>query len=202
MQPPAIEDPLAALDQLGDADEAAEGLTYHKALTHSASDKRTATKASAEPIVEAPRPAPAPKPEAPVRLPAAPSLASLPAAPSPMPPFAAGAMNGAAREVRPPLPAGKPQVVAAAPKKPDAKPAAGPRFTLQLSAFPERADAEEFMHKIQAAGYKPFLVASEIPGKGTFWRVRVGDYASKQAAADAKIEFERKQRMIAYVARL
>src|SRR5215470_2367094 len=33
MQPPPVEDPLAALDQLGDADEAADGLTFHKALT-------------------------------------------------------------------------------------------------------------------------------------------------------------------------
>ena len=32
MQPAPIEDPLAALDQLGDADEADEGLTFHKAL--------------------------------------------------------------------------------------------------------------------------------------------------------------------------
>ena len=32
LQPAPIEDPLAALDQLGDADEADEGLTFHKAL--------------------------------------------------------------------------------------------------------------------------------------------------------------------------
>jgi cell division septation protein DedD len=84
------------------------------------------------------------------------------------------------------------------PKKPEP---AG-HFTLQLSAFPERADAEEFMRRIQGAGYKPFLVVSEIPGKGVFYRVRVGDYSSRQAAADAKNEFEHKQRMIAYVAKL
>jgi cell division septation protein DedD len=75
-------------------------------------------------------------------------------------------------------------------------------FTLQLSAFPERGDAEEFMRKIQSAGYKPFLVVSEIPGKGVFYRVRVGDYGTRDAAANAKAEFERKQRMIAYVAKL
>jgi cell division septation protein DedD len=107
--------------------------------------------------------------------------------------------------------AARPQVVAASPapaptkkapegaKKPES--AAG-HFTLQLSAFPEKGDAEEFMRKIQGAGYRPFLVASEIPGKGVFWRVRVGDYATRQAAADAKTEFERKQRMIAYIAKL
>jgi len=38
--------------------------------------------------------------------------------------------------------------------------------------------------------------------KGVFFRVRVGDYGSRQAAVDAKSEFERKQRIIAYVAKL
>jgi hypothetical protein len=32
--------------------------------------------------------------------------------------------------------------------------------------------------------------------------VRVGDYGSRQSAVDAKAEFERKQRIIAYVAKL
>jgi cell division septation protein DedD len=91
------------------------------------------------------------------------------------------------------------------PKKPDLpgkRPDGPAHFTLQLSAFPERGDAEEFSRKIQAAGYRPFVVQSEIPGKGIFYRVRVGDYATRQAAIDAKTEFERKQRLIAYVARL
>src|SRR3954468_1729910 len=39
LQPAPIEDPLAALDQLGDADEADEGLTFHKALTPPKAEK-------------------------------------------------------------------------------------------------------------------------------------------------------------------
>jgi cell division septation protein DedD len=88
------------------------------------------------------------------------------------------------------------------PEPPGKKPDASSHFTLQLSAFPDKADAEEFMRKIQSAGYRPFVVATEIPGKGLFYRVRVGDYATRQGALDAKAEFERKQRLIAYVARL
>jgi cell division septation protein DedD len=76
------------------------------------------------------------------------------------------------------------------------------RFTLQLSAFPERADAEEFMKRMQAQGYKPFMVQSEVPGKGVFYRIRVGDYPTREAAISAKNDFEKKQRMIAYVAKL
>src|SRR5256885_3285215 len=33
LPPPPVEDPLAALDQLGEADDADDSLTYHKALT-------------------------------------------------------------------------------------------------------------------------------------------------------------------------
>jgi DedD protein len=207
LQPAAIEDPLAALDQLGDADEADEGLTFHKALAPSA-----AAKAAIEPkkIEKADKPVEAKKVE-----PKAPPPAPKPAMAKPVVAVAddkaedddGNDVAAAKPEVKLPspprpqaLPAARPQVVQqAAAKKPDATAA---HFTLQLSAFPDKADAEEFMHKIQSAGYKPFLVASEIPGKGVFYRVRVGDYGSRQSAVDAKAEFERKQRIIAYVAKL
>src|SRR5438067_11864363 len=53
LQPAAIEEPLAALDQLGDADEADEGLTFHKALTPPKPDKPAAVEPKKAPIVEA-----------------------------------------------------------------------------------------------------------------------------------------------------
>jgi cell division septation protein DedD len=189
LTPPPVEDPLAALDQLGEADEADESLTYHKALTREPVKPIEISKP-----VEAPKPADVQVPEPKVATdiqPAAGGKVADSAPPMDLPRLP--------KKDTAPLPAGKPQVVAAAPaaKKPD-----GQRFTLQLSAFPERADAEEFMRKIQSAGYKPFLVVSEIPGKGVFYRVRVGDYATREAAASAKTDFEHKQRMIAYVAKL
>lgn len=195
LQPPPVEDPLAALDQLGEADE--DGLTFQKALVR---DKKSPAERveKGEPL--ATRPAvPATKP---------PVLAAKPAPAITKPP------------VEEPLPAKEPKtdlpkladklpskVATEKPmlvKKADAKKndATASHFTLQLSAFPEKTDAEEFMHKIQTAGYKPFLVSSEVPGKGVYFRVRVGDYSSRQGAAEAKAEFERKQHMIAYVAKL
>jgi len=175
LQPAPIEDPLAALDQLGDADEADEGLTFHKALTPPKAEMpKKPEKAAEKPVVEEEAPPTRSEPKKiEVKKPEAP---------------------------KPALPAARPQVVQQQPtKKPDAT---ASHFTLQLSAFPDKADAEEFMRKIQSAGYKPFLVASEIPGKGVFYRVRVGDYGSRQAAVDAKTDFEKKQRIIAYVAKL
>lgn len=200
LQPAPIEDPLAALDQLGDADEADEGLTFHKALAPAkqqptADSRQPTVEKKPEAKIEKAKPTPA-QSQSPVQSiddavdeiePEPPVVAKKPEPPKPQPKAA-------------PLPPSRPQVVQApAAKKPDAT---ASHFTLQLSAFPDKSDAEEFMRKIQSAGYKPFLVASEIPGKGVFFRVRVGDYATRQAAMDAKTEFEKKQRIIAYVAKL
>jgi cell division protein FtsN len=44
------------------------------------------------------------------------------------------------------------------------------------------------------------VVATEIPGKGTWYRVRVGSYGTMQEAAAAKTNFERDHNVIAYVA--
>ena len=71
-------------------------------------------------------------------------------------------------------------------------------FTLQLSSFQDKAEAEAFAQKF--VGERPYMVVSEIPGKGTWYRVRVGDYASSKDAVAAKESFEKKHNVIAYVA--
>src|SRR5256885_7352416 len=50
LTPPPIEDPLAALDQLGEADEADEGLTFHRALTRDTKPPLAAAADSSDPI--------------------------------------------------------------------------------------------------------------------------------------------------------
>jgi cell division septation protein DedD len=95
----------------------------------------------------------------------------------------------------------------AADKKAEAKkeakkaPEAG-RFTLQLSSFKEKAEAEAFMASVEQAGYRAYVVEADVEGKGTFYRVRFGEYESYQAAIDAKADFEEKVQKIAYVTRL
>ncbi len=67
--------------------------------------------------------------------------------------------------------------------------AQGGRFALQLSASPDRAEAEAKLAKlkddVQAKKLDAYLVKSEVPGKGTFYRVRIGNYASRAAAEKA-----------------
>lgn len=75
------------------------------------------------------------------------------------------------------------------------------KFTLQLSAFQDKAEAESFLATVKGAGYGAYVVSAEVDGK-TFYRVRLGNYASYDEAVAAKAEFERKVPKIAYVTRL
>jgi DedD protein len=91
----------------------------------------------------------------------------------------------------------------------DAKPdgdarASEPRtkFTLQLSSFQDKAEAEAFLSSIKSAGFQPYLTEADVSGKGTFYRVRLGSYRSVDAANDAKAEFEKSSRKTAQVMRL
>ncbi|MCL4225880.1 MAG: SPOR domain-containing protein [Myxococcales bacterium] len=76
------------------------------------------------------------------------------------------------------------------------------RFTLQLSAFQDQGEAEAFLATVKKAGYAAYVVSAEVEGKGTFYRVRLGNYVTYDEAVAAKAEFERKVPKIAYVTRL
>lgn len=208
---PTTEDPLAALDQLGDLED--DELTYHRALTK---DTRPGQKPK-DVVVDGDghgRPArtavPA-KPEAPapVRKPeskpghAALDVDEVPAA-KPVSHGDSNVVLASASVPAAPVPAvaskgDKDNVPAASTKDPALSQA---HFTLQLSAFAARRDADEFMHRVQNAGYRAFVVASDVPGKGVLYRVRVGDYASRDAASMEKAALEKKLHVSAYLARL
>jgi cell division septation protein DedD len=76
------------------------------------------------------------------------------------------------------------------------------KFTLQLSSFQDKAEAEAFLSSMKSAGFQPYLTEADVSGKGTFYRVRLGSYRSADAANDAKAEFEKSSRKTAQVMRL
>lgn len=77
-----------------------------------------------------------------------------------------------------------------------------PKYTLQLSSFAERGEADAFMQKLTDAGYTPYMVTAKVKNKGTFYRVRLGSFMGYKQAIRAKKDFEAGQRIIAYVTRL
>jgi len=76
------------------------------------------------------------------------------------------------------------------------------RYTLQLSSFQDKGEAQAFLDSVKGAGYAPYLVEADVDGKGTFYRVRLGTYPSYDDAIDAKSEFEAKVKKVAYVTKL
>jgi cell division protein FtsN len=122
--------------------------------------------------------------------------ATVPPSPRPAVPFTV--------KVGPPTPPARPvaTVLTAkmppAPVAPVAPPKAAGRFTLQLGSYPDRSEAEAFAKRFAAQG--AFIVSSDVPGKGTWYRVRVGSYGSSQEAIAAKGNFEKQTNTIAYIA--
>ena len=87
-------------------------------------------------------------------------------------------------------------------KPADAAKKSDQKFTLQLSSFQDKGEAETFLSTIKAAGYQAYVTEASVTGKGTFYRVRLGKYASLDAANDAKADFETKSKKSASVMKL
>jgi DedD protein len=178
-----IEDPLALLDKV-----AASPRTGPEPPVAIPRVLFGAGGGAAKPATPAPKPAPVSKPIA----------AAKPAAEAHLTPAKSAARTEASPPKAAPLTA-PPKKMALAPTPAPANDAAKGkgRFTLQLGSFPDRAEAEAFSKRFSAQS--SYVVASDIPGKGTWYRVRVGDYGSAKDAIQAKSNFERQHSVIAYV---
>ena len=86
--------------------------------------------------------------------------------------------------------------------KPKKKKDDGASFTLQVSSFQDKGEAEALLSTVRASGFQAYLTSAEVDGKGTFYRVRIGKYGSMDAANDAKAEFEKTAKRSALVTRL
>jgi len=64
-------------------------------------------------------------------------------------------------------------------------------WTLQLSAYQDKGEADRFAAGLRDKGYAPFLVEANLPGKGLWYRVRMGRFPSKEAASHYLADFKR-----------
>jgi DedD protein len=176
-------DALARLDEpLAPAQEPAPELKAHEALTAGKSIDRAlpvqAVKAPSRrdeppPVVEVSAP-----PQIPTEATAAPSRAALaqasttassPAlATASKPPPAARATSTLTRTST---------SASAATTSPHQRGA----FTIQVASAPRRADAERVARGLASRGAR--VVAADLPGKGRWYRVQIGEYPSREAAS-------------------
>lgn len=56
-------------------------------------------------------------------------------------------------------------------------------YSMQVASYREREQAEKLVEKLSESGYRDVrLVEGEVAGRGTYYRVRVGRFASREAA--------------------
>lgn len=77
---------------------------------------------------------------------------------------------------------------AQAPVTPEAKVTG---YTIQVKAFRKRQEARQFIAALRDAGYKPYLAQADLPGKGRFYRVRLGKFADLPEATARQEAFEK-----------
>jgi cell division septation protein DedD len=111
------------------------------------------------------------------------ALDRVPAAPAPARPEPLTFHDRLTKEKpAPPPPADAPAKPAPAPAPAPAAPVPAPLrpWTVQLAAAEDRAEAERLATRFAALG--PRIEEAVIPGKGRFFRVRVGSFDTKDAA--------------------
>ncbi|MFO0599434.1 MAG: SPOR domain-containing protein [Myxococcaceae bacterium] len=77
--------------------------------------------------------------------------------------------------------------------------AADGSWTMQLSAYQDRGEADRFAAGLRDKGYAPYIIEANIPGKGTWYRVRMGRFANKDAATRYMDDFRRETAMTAII---
>ena len=168
---PVVSDPLAVLDRASQP-AAPAGTAPHEEVTFPST-------LIGGPKGRAPKPLPvkaAPPPAAPKPV----AIAPKPIAAAPKPVAIA------------------PKPIAAAPVPLDPAKALKGKYTLQLGTLPTRDEADAFARRFSGQG--AFVVAVDVPDKGTVYRVRCGNYASFTEATAAKGAFEKQNKTIALVA--
>src|SRR5690349_6410676 len=63
-------------------------------------------------------------------------------------------------------------------------------YQLQVSSFRTKNEADGFAAQLRARGHKAYVVEARVPGRGTWYRVRIGPFASQHAAASYRSGFE------------
>lgn len=79
------------------------------------------------------------------------------------------------------------------------EPSGGGSWSLQLSASQDRAEADRFVSGLKDKGYSPYIVEAQVAGKGTWYRVRLGRFANREAASRYLTDFKRETQLEAFV---
>jgi len=97
-----------------------------------------------------------------------------------------------------------PLVAAALPRAPDTERAASGhpgKFMLQVVSYESRPAADDFADALRGRGHTAFVMSADVPGRGRYFRVRIGPFETRAEALRYQHDFERDERMHTLVVR-
>lgn len=86
-----------------------------------------------------------------------------------------------------------------APAEPSAPPGREGGYQLQVSSFRTASEADQFALQLRARSHKAYVVEAHVPGRGTWYRVRIGPFASQHAAASYRAGFEGREHVVPFI---
>jgi len=72
-------------------------------------------------------------------------------------------------------------------------------YQLQVSSFRDKAESDQFAEQLRVRGHRAYVVEAHVPGRGTWYRVRVGPFPTQQAAAAYRASFEQKEQVVPFL---
>lgn len=70
---------------------------------------------------------------------------------------------------------------------------------VQVASFPNVDDARTEANRLERLGYKVLVIEAQIPGKGTWHRVRLGPFATLDNAKAQALKVEKKEKISTFV---
>lgn len=72
-------------------------------------------------------------------------------------------------------------------------------FSLQVGAFPDAGSAQNLVERLSEKGYSVRIVSAKVAGKGTWYRVRVGDFSARAKAEQKRSQLSDHEGLFALV---
>jgi cell division septation protein DedD len=72
-------------------------------------------------------------------------------------------------------------------------------YQLQVSSFQTELEADAFAQQLRARGHKAYVLEAHVVGRGTWYRVRIGPFATQHAASQYRATFEDHEHVVPFI---
>jgi cell division septation protein DedD len=72
-------------------------------------------------------------------------------------------------------------------------------YQLQVSSFRTQGEAQAFADQLRARSHKAYVVEAHVPGRGIWFRVRIGPFQTKNSVSQYRAAFEAREHVVPFI---